>query len=169
MKGYAKTWFLLCKNAWWRQKILKYNPGEKSLKAPHIICADLECLLEKIDTCKNNLEKSYTKKKAKHIPPGYSLVTCFSYDKSKNERKYYRGEDCMEMSSKDLKEQAMKVIKYEKKEMVPLTNEEKELYEIRKFIIYVKKNLELIKNTVKSEIIVIIQENIEELLIVFVI
>ena len=41
-------------------KILKYNPGEKSLKVPFIIYADLECLLEKIDTCQNNPEKSYT-------------------------------------------------------------------------------------------------------------
>ena len=39
-------------------KILKYNPGEKSLKIPFIIYADLECLLQKINTCKNNLEKS---------------------------------------------------------------------------------------------------------------
>ena len=29
------------------KKILKYNPGEKSLKVPFIIYADLECLLEK--------------------------------------------------------------------------------------------------------------------------
>ena len=57
------------------KKILKYNPGEDSLKTPHIIYADLECLLEKIDTCQNNLEKSYAKKKDKHMPPGYSLVT----------------------------------------------------------------------------------------------
>ena len=28
------------------KKTLKYNPGEKSLKVPHIICMDLECLLE---------------------------------------------------------------------------------------------------------------------------
>ena len=28
-------------------KILKYTPGEKSLKLRHIICVDLECLLEK--------------------------------------------------------------------------------------------------------------------------
>ena len=27
------------------EKIWKYNLGEKSLKAPHIICVDLECLL----------------------------------------------------------------------------------------------------------------------------
>ena len=56
-------------------KILKYNPGEKSLKVPHIIYADLECLLQKIDTCQNNPEKSYTERKAKHKPSGYSLVT----------------------------------------------------------------------------------------------
>ena len=29
------------------KKILKYIPGEKSFKAPYIICVDLECLLEK--------------------------------------------------------------------------------------------------------------------------
>ena len=28
-------------------KILKYNHGEKSMKALFVICADLECLLEK--------------------------------------------------------------------------------------------------------------------------
>ena len=44
-------------------KILKYNPGEKSLKVLFIIYADLECLFEKIDTCSNNLEKSYAEKK----------------------------------------------------------------------------------------------------------
>ena len=43
---------------------------------------------------------------------------------------------------------------------------------IRKFVIYVKNNLVLvikIKNITKSEIIVIIQENIEEQLIIIVI
>ena len=35
-------------------KILKYIPGEKSLKVPFIIYADLECLLRKINTCRNN-------------------------------------------------------------------------------------------------------------------
>ena len=40
------------------------------------------------------------------------------------------------------------------------------LMKIEKFVIYVKKNLVLIKNTVKSEIIAITQENLEELLII---
>ena len=32
----------------------KYNQGEKSIKLPFVIYADLECLLEKISTCQNN-------------------------------------------------------------------------------------------------------------------
>ena len=72
------------------EKILKYNPGEKSLKVPFIIYADLECLLKKIDTCQNDPKKSFTEKKAEHIPSGYSWVMYCSFDKSKNERNYYR-------------------------------------------------------------------------------
>ena len=35
-------------------KILKYNHGEKSMKVPFIIYADLESLLEKMNICHNN-------------------------------------------------------------------------------------------------------------------
>ena len=38
-------------------KILKYNHGEKSTKVPFISYDDLESLLEKMNTCHNNLEK----------------------------------------------------------------------------------------------------------------
>ena len=44
-------------------KTLKYNHGEKSIKAPAIIYVNLECLLEKMHPCQNNPEKSYTEKK----------------------------------------------------------------------------------------------------------
>ena len=84
-----------------------------------IIYVDLECLLQKINTCSNNPEKSYTEKKAKHRPSGYSLVTSNLFDKSKNERKYYRGEDCVKIFCEDLKDHANKIINYEKKEMIP--------------------------------------------------
>ena len=120
------------------KKIPKFVPREKALKAPFIIYAHLECLLHKINICSNNLDKSYTEKKAMHKPSGYSLVTCCSFDKSENERKYYRGKDCMKMFCKDLKEQAMKIINYEKKEMIPLTDEEKETHEHKK-ICYICK------------------------------
>ena len=39
---------------------LKYNHGEKSLKAPFTIYADLECLLIKQQFCQNNPNESYT-------------------------------------------------------------------------------------------------------------
>ena len=38
-------------------KILKYNHGEKSMRAPFVIYADLACLLQKINTCHNNSKK----------------------------------------------------------------------------------------------------------------
>ena len=156
-------------------KILTYIPGKKSLRVSFIIYVDLECLLQKINTCSNNPEKSYTEKKAKHRPSGYSLVTSNLFDKSKNERKYYRGEDCVKIFCEDLKDHANKIINYEKKEMIPLTNEEKESYENQKICHICEKefcidedNKKEFRKCKKSEIIVIMQENIEELLIVFV-
>ena len=63
------------------KKILKYNPGEKSLKVPFMIYADSECLLEKINSCQNDLENSYIEKKAERTPSGYSWITCCSFNK----------------------------------------------------------------------------------------
>ena len=37
-------------------KILELNQYQKSNKVTFIIYADLECLIEKIDGCKNNIE-----------------------------------------------------------------------------------------------------------------
>ena len=55
----------------WVEKMLKYNPGEKSLQAPFSIYLDFECLLKKEHSHENNnIEKSYTGKKAKHEPSG---------------------------------------------------------------------------------------------------
>ena len=90
-------------------KTLKHNPGEKSLKHLFTIYADLECLLEKVDACHDNPEKSYTEKKAKHKPSGYSLVTCCSFDKTKTAWNYYTGKDCIEIFCKDLRNQAVKL------------------------------------------------------------
>ena len=56
-------------------KIIKYNQGEKSIKSPFIIYADLECLLEKMSTCYNNPKESSTTEINKHTPSGYSLFT----------------------------------------------------------------------------------------------
>ena len=90
------------------EKILKYNPGEKSLKAPFAIYLDLECLLKKEQSCQNNPEKSYTEKKAIHEPSGWAMFTSCSFDKKENKLDYYRGKDCIEELCKKLKKRAMK-------------------------------------------------------------
>ena len=78
-----------------KDKILKYNQGEKSMKVPFIIYADVESLLEKINTCHNNTEKSSTTKINKHTPSGYSLFTHCSFGTTKNKFDYYRSKNCM--------------------------------------------------------------------------
>ena len=118
---------------------IKYNHGEKSMKLPFVIYADLECLLEKMSTCQNNPNKSSTSKINKHTPSGYSIFTSCSFDESKNKINYYRGDDCMKKFCKDLREHAMKIINYEKKKMILLTTEEKIHYNIQKICYICKK------------------------------
>ena len=96
-------------------KILKYKHGEKSLKAPFMIYGNLECLLEKVHLCENNPEKSYTEKKTKHTLSGYSLFTNCLHEPTKNRLDYYKGEDCIKIFCKDLRDHATKIINYEKK------------------------------------------------------
>ena len=88
----------------------------------------------------------------------------------------YRGKDCIKRFCSDLKELATKIINYKEKEMIPLTDNENKFYEEQKNVTYVKKGFVMIKMkkrnlnyTKKLEIIVIIQENLEEVLIAFVI
>ena len=64
---------------------------------------------------------------------------CCSFDKSKNKQNYYREKDYMIMFCKDLRNQAMKIINHEKKEIIPLTDEEKESYENQKVCYICKK------------------------------
>ena len=95
----------------------------------------------------------YTEKKDKHILCGYSITTCYSHGKSLNKTKYYRGLDCVETFSQDLK-----------KCYILMKNS----------VIYVKKSFVQIKKVrttkinVKLETIVILLVTIVVLLIVYV-
>ena len=97
------------------ENILKYSSGDKSLKVPFVIYADLECLLKKEQSCQNNPKNSYTERKAKHKPSGYSLSLICSFDETKNRHKFYRRKDCIETFCRDLKELATEIINCKKK------------------------------------------------------
>ena len=130
--------------------IIKYKQGEKSIKLPFVIYADLECLLEKMDTCYNNPKESSTTEKNKYTPSGYSLFTHCSFDQTENELDYYRGKNCMKTFCKDLRTHAIKIINYENKIMIPLTIKKNYIIMSEKFVIYTGKNLiRLIKRIIK--------------------
>ena len=74
-----------------KNKILKFKQCMKSEKMSYIIYADLECLIEKIDGCKNNPEYSSTTKIGKHIHCGYSLSTIWGFYHIKNKHSLYCG------------------------------------------------------------------------------
>ena len=76
----------------------------------------------------------------------------------------------MERFCKDLRDHAMRIVNYEKKEMMKKIS----LMKSKKFATYIKKGLVqmmmmTIKSIIKSEIIVITLKNLEDLLIIFVV
>ena len=65
-------------------KILEFNQYQKSDKALFVIYEDLECLIEKIDGCKNNPENSYASRVGEHIPSSLSMSTTSPFKSTEN-------------------------------------------------------------------------------------
>ena len=102
--------------------------------------------VKKIDSCQNNPEKSYTEKKAMHEPSGWSMAIICSFDKKENKFNYYRGKDCIEKLCKKIKESTNEIINCKKKEIIPLNNEENNIYNKQKICHICKENFCLDKD-----------------------
>ena len=113
-------------------KILNDNHGEKFIKVPFIIYADLESLLEKTNTYRHNPEKSSTTKINKPTQSGYSCFTHCSFESTKYKPDYYRGKNRMKNFCLDLKEHATKIINYEKKRNDTINKERREKHNKQK-------------------------------------
>ena len=98
-------------------KILGFNQYQKSDKAPFIIYADLECIIEKTDSGKHNPENSSTTKVSEHIPSGFSMFTISSFQSIENKHDVYRGKDCMKKVFVSLTGHTMNIINFKKKKM----------------------------------------------------
>ena len=85
------------------KNILKYNHEKKSMKVPFIIYANMESLLETIDTYHSNAENSSATKINNHAASVYSLFTNCSFDNKKNNHDYHTGKDCMKKLFEDLR------------------------------------------------------------------
>ena len=64
---------------------------------------------------RSSKKKLSTTKINKHTASGHSLFMHCSFDDTKNNHDYYRGEDCIKNFYEDLKKHAIKIINYEKK------------------------------------------------------
>ena len=56
---------------------------------------DLECLIEKIDGCINNPERTSTIKVGEHASSGFSMSTISSFKSIENNHDVCRAKDCM--------------------------------------------------------------------------
>ena len=99
-------------------KILNFNQQQKSDKATFIIYKDLECIIEKIDACKNSLENSSTTKVSEHIPSGFSMSIISSFRSIENKHNVYGGNDCMKKFCEFLREHAMNIINFKKNKVI---------------------------------------------------
>ena len=70
-------------------KIFGFYQYQKSDKAPFIIYADLECLIEQIDGHKNNPENSFITKVSEHIPSCFSMSTISSFESIETKNDVY--------------------------------------------------------------------------------
>ena len=76
-------------------KILEFYKYQKSDEASLIIYAYIECIIEKLDWCKNNLENSSTTKVSEHIPWGFFNIYNSSFRSIERKHDVYRGKDWM--------------------------------------------------------------------------
>ena len=82
-----------------------------------------------MDTCHNNPEQSFTTRVSKHELCGFSIVKKSPLTDIREKNTCYRAEDCMEKYCKKLREWVIKIVNYEMKKMIPLTNGQKEYHE----------------------------------------
>ena len=134
-------------------KVLKYNHGEESMEVTFVslkirfpIKLKLKFPLKfrfTVFVCRNNPRKSSTTKISKHTPSGYSLFTCSSFDTKENKLDCYRAEDYIKEFCKDLKKHVTRIINYEKKKRIPLTNEERKTHRRQKECYICKKEFSI--------------------------
>ena len=120
-------------------KMLEFNQYKKYDKAPFIICADLEFIIEKIEWCKNNPKISSTTKLCEHIPSGFSMSTISSFRTIENKHDVYRGKDCMKKFSEFLREHAMKTINSKKEKKEVNSKRAAGIMNIQKSVLFVRK------------------------------
>ena len=75
-----------------------------------------------------------------HIPCRYLMFTIYIFHCIENKHDVYREEGCIKKFFESLREHSLKIINFEKKKTVPLTNEHQELHENEKICYIYQKS-----------------------------
>ena len=84
------------------------------------------------------LEKLSTTKTIEHILSDFSMSTISSFKSIENKHDIYRGKDCMKKFCESLREHAMKIINFKKKENEVINKRAAEIMKMKKSFIFVK-------------------------------
>ena len=98
-------------------KVLEFNQYQKSDKAPFVIYADLECIIEK-----RLMDVKIIVKICLKIC--FSMFTISSFRSIEKKHDLCRGEDCIKKFSKFSRKHAIKIINFNEKKMKFLTKEQ---------------------------------------------
>ena len=76
---------------------------------------DHECLIEKVDRCKNNVEPSFTKKVGEHILSGFLMSAILSFKSIEVKHVVCRGKDFIKKLCESLRGKAVEISNFKKK------------------------------------------------------
>ena len=90
--------------------VLKFKNYRNSEMVPFVIYADIESLLEPIQSCEPNPRDSYTKKYQKHKPISFSYyIKCFDDNVFSREPRTYTGLDAMQKFVESLEKNVIEI------------------------------------------------------------
>ena len=87
-------------------KILEFNQYQKSDKARFTIYANHKSLIEKINECRDNPEKSSAIKVGEHLQSSFSMSAASSFKSIENKRDIYRDKYCLKKCCESLTQPA---------------------------------------------------------------
>ena len=112
-----------------RKPIVEYSNGQYQYKAPFIMYADFESILEPISGLAPNPRISSTHGVNIHTPFGQCVRSEFAYGEVKDPLKLYRGKDCISKFCEHIIEEACQLYNsLSEKPMIPLTKDQIKKY-----------------------------------------
>ena len=85
----------------------------------------MECILEPVAGIDPSTDGAFTRNVNEHVPCGVAFLTKFAHGEYSQDFKIHRGDDAIEVFCRTLISEVERAIRYRKKEMIPLTDEQK--------------------------------------------